>query len=226
VTKATAARDTRHIVWDWNGTLLDDNDAVVAAVNTVCAAFGREEIDLDQWRAVFSRPLLRCYERLLERRLDERDWVQIDVVYHNAYRELLHTSRLAHGVPHVLREWVEQGRTQSLLSMWFHDELVPLVTEMGLRSLFARVDGLRADVGGGSKAAHLEQHVGALELDPSDVVVIGDVEDDARAAKEVGTHCVLVTTGVMNRPVLERTGFPVVDSIPEAITEIDVEPAA
>jgi len=29
----------RHVVWDWNGTLLDDNHAVLAAVNTVCAMY-------------------------------------------------------------------------------------------------------------------------------------------------------------------------------------------
>ena len=30
----------RHIVWDWNGTLLDDNHANLAAANHVCEMFG------------------------------------------------------------------------------------------------------------------------------------------------------------------------------------------
>ncbi len=38
--------------------------------------------------------------------------------------------------------------TQSLLSMWFHDELVPAVETYGLAGLFTRVDGLRTEVGG------------------------------------------------------------------------------
>jgi phosphoglycolate phosphatase-like HAD superfamily hydrolase len=216
----------RHIVWDWNGTLLDDIHAVVSAVNTVCTAFGRDHVDVDQWRAMFGRPLVHCYERLLERRLSEQDWARIDKLYHNAYRELLHTCQLAPGVPDVLRSWGTKGRTQSLLSMWFHDELVSLVTTLGLHSLFARVDGLRSQVGGGSKARHLEAHLAALTLDASDAVLVGDVEDDARAAEQVGADCVLLTTGAMSREVLEKTGYPVVDTVPAAVEIISgVRPA-
>lgn len=226
MTISSTVRGARHIVWDWNGTLLDDNDAVVAAVNTVCAAYGREHIDLDRWRSVFGRPLLQAYERVLERALDEHDWARIDVLYHEAYRELLHTCGLARGVPELLRQWSEGDRTQSLLSMWFHDELVPLVTEFDLAPLFARIDGLRADAGGGSKAVHLDEHVTSLGLDPAGVVLIGDVTDDAHAAEQVGAGCVLLTTGVMSRKRLEDTGFPVVDSIAEALGTIDAESAA
>ncbi|MGP4017272.1 HAD family hydrolase [Saccharopolyspora sp. 5N708] len=216
----TALAHARHIVWDWNGTLLDDNHAVVSAVNSVCTAFDREHIDIEEWRAVFSRPLLQCYERLLRRPLGDRDWARIDVLYHDAYRELLHTCGLASGVLDALRNWASTGRSQSLLSMWFHDELVPLVTEMGLGTFFNRVDGLRAEIGGGSKDKHLRHHLEAQGLDAQDVVLIGDVLDDAHAAEQAGTRCVLVTTGVMNRKKLETSGFPVADSVSEALTMI------
>lgn len=220
MTTAQTACEARHIVWDWNGTLLDDTHAVIAAVNVVCTAFARDHVDVHEWRALFGRPLLRSYERLLGHPVSERDWARIDELYHNAYRELLHTCHLAQGVPDALRDWNEQGGTQSLLSMWFHDELVPLVAEFGLDKLFARVDGLRSQVGGETKARHLEAHLAELELDGSDVVLVGDVEDDARAAELAGARCVLLTTGMMSREVLERTGYPVVDSIPEAIETI------
>jgi len=226
VTAKTGARSPRHIVWDWNGTLLDDNDAVVGAVNAVCTAFEREPVDIEQWRAVFSRPLQQCYERLLRRSLSADDWARLDRLYHDHYRELLHTSRLAPGVPDALHEWSGTGGTQSLLSMWFHEELLPLVREFELDPLFTRVDGLRAEVGGGTKDSHLRAHLDALGLDPREVVLLGDVVDDARAAEQVGTDCVLLTTGVMSRAALEATGFPVRDSIPEALRDLDERLAA
>lgn len=211
-------RRVNHIVWDWNGTIFSDNHAVVSAVNEVCTAFDREHIDIDEWRSVFSRPLLQCYERLLRRSLSDEDWARIDVLYHEAYRDLLHTCGLANGVPHVLQEWTTVGRSQSLLSMWFHDELVPLVAKYELTALFKRVDGLRTGIGGGSKAAHLERHLAELGLDPQEAIVIGDVVDDAQAAAHAGANCVLVTTGVMSRSALEATGVPVADSIQEAVS--------
>jgi len=207
----------RHVVWDWNGTLLDDTHAVLKSVNRVCLHFGREEVSLAEWRAMFSRPLLACYERLLGRPLSTRDWAEIDLLYHEEYRALLDTCRLATGVPDHLHDW---PGTQSLLSMWFHDELVPLITTYGLVGLFTRVDGLRLATGGGSKAEHLAEHLHHQGLDPADVVVIGDVADDAEAARHVGARAVLVTTGVVDRARLEATGAPVVDSIPEALARL------
>ncbi|SFS67544.1 HAD family hydrolase [Saccharopolyspora flava] len=207
----------QHIVWDWNGTLLDDNHAVVSAVNEVCTAFDREHIDIDEWRSLYERPLSKCYEQLLRRELDDQDWARIDVLYHDNYRGLLDTCGMAEGVPHALDDWAAAGGSQSLLSMWFHDELVDLVTARGLHERFARMDGLRSSIGGGSKAAHLREHLRAQQLDPAEVVLIGDVLDDAHAADEAGARCVLVTTGVMDRAKLETAGHPVVDSIPQAL---------
>jgi phosphoglycolate phosphatase-like HAD superfamily hydrolase len=206
-----------HVVWDWNGTILDDNDAVVTAVNTVCAGFGRDPIDIDTWRHVYRRPLLDCYQDLLGRPLSEQDWADIDRNYHDAYRALLSTTRLAPGGPTELERWRAAGGRQSLLSMWFHDELVPLVTEHGLVDLFTRIDGLRVSVGGAGKAEHLAEHLAAQQLDPADVLVIGDVVDDAAAADAVGARCVLVTTGVATRATLAATGVPVADSVGEAL---------
>jgi phosphoglycolate phosphatase-like HAD superfamily hydrolase len=216
----------RHIVWDWNGTLLDDNHAVLAAVNAVCASYQRQPITLEEWRAVFCRPLDRCYERLLGRSLSGPDWARIDLAYHQAYRALLPDQRLAPDAADALRAWRAGSGTQSLLSMWFHDDLVRLVAELGLAGEFTRVDGLRAPVGGGSKSDHLADHLAALGLDPPDVVLIGDVEDDAAAAASVGARCILLSTGINSRAGLERTGVPVADSITAALTLVRADRAA
>lgn len=206
-----------HVVWDWNGTILDDNDAVVAAVNTVCEAFGRAPIDLAFWRSVYRRPLLDCYQELLGRPLSEHDWSTIDGSYHEAYRALLPTTRLSPGIPDELHRWRAGGGSQSLLSMWFHDELVVLVAEYGLADLFTRIDGLRVDVGGHGKTDHLAAHLTELDVDRDTVLLVGDVLDDAAAARAAGVRCVLVTTGVTARATLETSGVPVVDSIAEAL---------
>jgi phosphoglycolate phosphatase-like HAD superfamily hydrolase len=210
-------RDVKHIVWDWNGTILDDNDAVVRAVNQVCARFDRDPVDLDFWRSIYRRPLTDCYGDLLGRPVSASDWALIDRIYHHEYDVLLDTCRLATGVPDELRRWQAGGRAQSLLSMWFHDRLVLLVDEYALTDLFARIDGLRAVVGGGSKTEHLAAHLAAQGLAGADVLVIGDVTDDADAAAHVGAQCVLVTTGMMSRAQLATRGVPVVDSIAQAL---------
>ncbi|WP_367130891.1 HAD family hydrolase [Saccharothrix sp. HUAS TT1] len=206
-----------HVVWDWNGTLFADNDAVLAAVNRVCADFGHAAVTLEHWRETFSRPIKDCYERMFGRPLTAADWARIDTAYHAEYRALVDLCGLADGVPDHLKAL---RHTQSLLSMWFHDELVPLVARFGLGELFTRVDGLRTAADGGSKSEHLAVHLDALDLRPAEVVLIGDVADDAEAARNVGAQVVLVATGTSSRRVLERTGAPVADSIPEALAHL------
>ena len=206
-----------HVVWDWNGTLLDDNQVVLAAVNEVCTGFGRVELSWPEWQAAYARPLRVSYEQILARELDDEEWASVDKLYHERYDALLHTCGLATGVTDALRQWNESGRTQSLLSMWFHTRLTPTVEQFGLAQYFTRIDGLAGEVGGGSKADSLIRHLEAQNLNPAEVVLIGDVVDDAHAAQSAGTNCILVTTGAMSHSALESTGAPVTNSVPEAL---------
>jgi phosphoglycolate phosphatase-like HAD superfamily hydrolase len=107
--------------------------------------------------------------------------------------------------------------TQSLLSMLFHAELVPVVRRYGLTRYFTRVDGLRATVGGGSKTPHLVAHLAQLGLAGPDCVLIGDSVDDADAAGAVGARCVLYSGGFTDARRLRATGRPVARSLSEAV---------
>ena len=210
-----------HVVWDWNGTLLNDNDAVLAAVNAVCVDFGCASLTWAEWQALYARPMRVSYEQILQRPLDDEEWARVDKLYHERYDALLHTCGLAAGAPAELQRWTDSGRTQSLLSMWFHARLVPTIDQFGLTGYFSRIDGLPGDVGGGSKTDSLRQHLEAQTLDPADVVLVGDVVDDALAARAAGTDCILVNTGAMAHTALEATGLPVTNSVQEALHLLD-----
>ncbi|GAB3500726.1 HAD family hydrolase [Nocardiopsis coralliicola] len=207
----------RHIVWDWNGTLLDDNHANLSALNRACAPFGRAPVDLDHWRSVFRRPLIDCYEEHLGRALPADAWARINEDYDTHYLAELPSCRLADGVPRVLDDWSARGGTQSLLSMASHAHVVPMVAERGLDGRFTRVDGRTYDAPDDSKAEHLVAHLGAQGIDPATVVLIGDIDDDARAAEGAGARALLVASGMMSRSRLEATGHPVTGSPVEAL---------
>ena len=50
-----------HIVWDWNGTLLDDVDAGIGALNRMLADRGLPAITRDFYRARFRFPVRPLY---------------------------------------------------------------------------------------------------------------------------------------------------------------------
>jgi phosphoglycolate phosphatase-like HAD superfamily hydrolase len=203
-----------HLVWDWNGTLLDDLTLVVSSTNHAFAAIGGPAVDADEHRRQFRRPIAEYYAEVLGRAVDADEFGRLDRIFHDAYRMGLTTCSLAGDAAAAIRAW---PGTQSLLSMWFHDELVPAVETYGLTGLFTRIDGLRTTVGGDLKAGHLAQHLEGLGVSGDRVVLIGDSLDDAAAAAANGGVCVLYTGGFTDPDRLRASGLPVADTLQGAV---------
>ncbi len=201
-------------MWDWNGTLLDDTALVVAATNATLRLLGGRAVTVEEHRRDFSRPVADYYARILGRAVDPDEFARLDGAFHVAYRSGLDGAGLAPDALAAISGW---SGTQSLLSMFFHDDLVPLVHRHGLEPMLARVDGLRAVVGGGPKAPHLAAHLAALAVPPGQVVLVADTVDDVAAARSVGAAIVLYDGGITDTARLRATGAPVVSSLTDAV---------
>jgi phosphoglycolate phosphatase-like HAD superfamily hydrolase len=209
-----------HLVWDWNGTLFHDMDAVIEATNASFAELGLPPITLDRYRELYCVPVPRFYERLIGRLPTEAEWSVMDAAFHRRYWTLAERCGLAQGAAELLAARRAAGGTQSLCSLAPHDLLLPMVTSHGITDHFLRVDG-RTGPSGEGKALQMARHLTALGLAPERVVVIGDALDDAVAAAHVGAHAVLYTGGSNSRASLETAGVPVVDSLAEAVEQAE-----
>ncbi|WP_431044102.1 HAD family hydrolase [Streptomyces sp. P1-3] len=209
-------KNAAHIVWDWNGTLLHDIDAVIAATNASFEEIGLPPITLERYRELYCVPVPRFYERLIGRLPTEEEWQVMDATFHRYYWAMAETAGLALGAKELLADWQAAGLTQSLCSLAPHDLLVPLVRTHGIEQHFVRVDGRIGNSNTG-KAEQMVGHLAALDgVPPEQVVVIGDAADDAIAAAHAGAHAVLYTGGSHSRASLEAAGVPVVDTLAEA----------
>jgi phosphoglycolate phosphatase-like HAD superfamily hydrolase len=205
----------RHVIWDWNGTLVDDLPAVVAAVNVSLADLGAPSIDAEGYRTHYTRPVRVFYDRLLQRSVSDGEWSRIDEVFHVAYGDLLDQIPLTADAAAAIARIEGAGATQSILSMWWHDELAPEVERRGLDTFMRRVDGNTRGAGD-TKERLLVAHLELLALTNGAAVLIGDALDDARAAQAAGVRCVLYDGGSHHREELEAAGLPVVSSLVEA----------
>lgn len=210
-----------HIVWDWNGTLFDDRDAILDAMNEVLRPYGLPPMELEYYRTVYTRPIWASYERILGRALEDGEWERMDAAFHDSYHRLMERCRLAADARRTIDALAGDGHSHSLLSMWWHDRLTVAVRELGLGVVFRRVDGLRADDdAGGEKAEFLVRHLAALGVEPAEVLMVGDSVDDAMAARHVGAQAVLYTGGLQARADLERLGVPVIERLTDVALHI------
>ncbi|MFZ0977206.1 MAG: HAD family hydrolase [Solirubrobacteraceae bacterium] len=206
-----------HVVWDWNGTLYDDFHVVVNAAARACASAGGPPIDAAAYRAHFTRPVQRFYAGVLGRPVVEEEWRALNDLYLAAYREQQAQASLATDARAALAAVAAAGHTQSLLSMWDHDDLVALVRQLGIDNAFVRVDGLRTREGGG-KTVHLLRHLEAIApaID-GEILMVGDTTDDATAAQAARIRCVLMEDGPHPREALTACNVPLAGSLVHAL---------
>jgi phosphoglycolate phosphatase-like HAD superfamily hydrolase len=191
-----------HVVWDWNGTLLDDSPICVEATSWACELIAGVTVDQDTYRQNFTRPVRLFYEQLLGRSLADGEWRRIVEVFHSRSESAVRAAPLRPEAKAVL-EWVNKlGITQSLLSMAEHEHLAAQVEQHGLETYFFLVEGTRADFRTESKQLMLPQHLEALArvrgrtVAPDSILVVGDTTDDAEAAAAVGARWVLLADGL------------------------------
>ena len=211
---------TSHVIWDWNGTLLDDVGAVLEATTV---AFRQAGIDVvvsgDTYRRSFTRPIRLFYERLLGRPIGHDEWERLDHAFHLEYARLDDRCTLAAGAREVLDEIRELGWSQSVCSMLPEEYLLPAVERQGIAGLFVRIDGLRGAERGGAKLENLFAHLEHLGVAPSRTVMVGDTVDDAVAARGAGIACILLDSGagLHDSESIRAAGVPVAAGVPEAL---------
>ncbi|MCL2463870.1 MAG: HAD hydrolase-like protein [Micrococcales bacterium] len=203
-----------HLVWDWNGTLLNDTALVVAAANAMLVRLGGRQVSVEEYRSGFFRPVPDYYAHVLGRPVPPDEFARLDATFHDICRAGLAGTGLAPDACGAMAAW---GGTQSLLSMFFHDDLMAQVRLRGLQPPLGRVDGLRQHVGGGSKTPYLVAHLAAQGVPAGEAVLVGDTVDDAAAARAVGAAIVLYTGGITDAERLAATGAPLANSLREAV---------
>ena len=202
-----------HIIWDWNGTLLNDIGASLASVNDMLAMRGKPPIDIDYYRDCIGVPIIKFYEKVFD--LENEDYSVIIKQYNNGYLFHLNSCGLTDGAVEVLDYFAEKGIKQAIVASSNNEQLQINVKKYGIFDRFDAVLGA-ADYYAGSK---IERAVEYLETDEERrVLVVGDLEHDAEMAAELGADCVLLTSGHENRERLFAAKARVISDLRELIS--------
>jgi HAD superfamily hydrolase (TIGR01509 family) len=211
-----------HIVWDWNGTLLDDGEALVRATMEAFARSGLPEVTWEAYQEHYTRPISDFYDRLAGRTLTADEQRALDRNFHDLYTDLLARAVLHAEAVEALTAWQDSGGTQSLLSMFPHARLVALTQFTDIAHFFSHVDGMRADESP-RKEPHLRRHLAGLGISPEAVLVVGDSLDDVHAARACGAHAVLyhpAERALVSEVRASELGVPVARRLPDAVRSV------
>ena len=200
-----------HVIWDWNGTLVDDAWLCVEIVNELLARRGLAPTTPYKYSEVFGFPL-RTYYQHVGFDLEGEDFAAMGDEFNVRYSQRRRECRLRKGAREVLTALGRNGIGQSLLSASPQVPLEEMVAHYGLRSHFAAVAGVDNDLGEG-KIERGHRHLADLNYRGDEVVLVGDTLHDIEVAAVLGVHCVLLPSGHQSRRRLEMGECAVVDGL-------------
>ena len=205
----------RHIIWDWNGTLIDDAWACVEILNKMLAHSNKPLVTLDDYRREFCFPVKDYYELLgFDFSVDSFEEIAVD--YISEYDTKRFQCDLHNDAIGVLEAFARAGLSQSILSACQQQTLVEMVDHFGINRFFTHLAGL-GDFYANGKIDRAKELLKELKIDGNHILLIGDTLHDLEVADAIGAQCVLVTNGHACREKLQRHHTPVVDSLDQLL---------
>ena len=207
------AVEYKHIIWDWNGTLVDDAWLCVEIVNGMLRRRGKPAVSYEQYRLGFEHPVKDYYERIgIDFSVESFEVIADEFIAEHDKRRF--DCKLQDDAVGVLKSCVDAGLTQSILSAYPQGRLEETVGFYGLRGYFTKVAGLDNHYA----CSKVERGRGLMEelvFGPGEILFVGDTTHDFEAAKAIGVDCVLVSNGHNEPDKLRRCGVRVLNSMTE-----------
>jgi phosphoglycolate phosphatase len=203
----------KHIIWDWNGTLLNDVEFCKNIINRILKENNLEELTLNRYREIFTFPVQKYYEAAgLDFSKTSFEILGKDFMIEYEANKL--KCNLFDGTKELLKKIKQKGIRQSILSAYKEDNLIDILKSYELTDFFDFVVGSDNIYAGGKIHLGL-QLLEKLNHKGDEVLFVGDTLHDYDVAKAMGVNVVLIADGHQAKEKLSINGALVLDNIRE-----------
>lgn len=200
------------ILWDFNGTILDDVETGIKSVNKLLSDRGLKQIgSVDEYHRVFCFPVKKYYENV-GFDLESESFEEIAPQWVEQYMLNVRGAKIFDDVRETIVHFSALGVKQTVLSATELDMLRGQLRDLGLDGLFDDVLGLD-NIHAESKIEIAKRWRDAHKT--AKALLIGDSVHDFETSKAIDAKCVLVARGHQSKDTLEKCGVPVVDTLGE-----------
>ena len=205
----------RHIIWDWNGTLLNDVDYCIACMNQLLKKRQMQPLEKARYRDIFTFPVEDYYKEIgFDFAKDPFDVVGHEFIH--SYYSDLSSCGLHPQAKGLLQFFQKSAKQQFVLSAMEHQALLNFLKSYDILHYFEGVYGIDNHLGAG-KIDRAQSMIESHHIDMSQALLIGDTLHDKEVADELGCDILLVAQGHQSRLRLKASGAKVVDSLSDMI---------
>lgn len=188
--------NVRLILWDWNGTLLNDVDACVDAMNQMLAKRSMDFLSIEKYQNIFTFPVQNYY-KALGFDFNKDSFEDLSIEYIQLYKDLSLKSPLQEGATELLEYFKEKDYKQVIISASEQKALEKQVEERNITKYFDTIIGLD-NIHAHSKLHNALAYINELKIKPQNICFIGDTYHDYEVADAIGCNCILVKSGHMD----------------------------
>lgn len=199
------------VIWDWNGTLLDDLHLSVRIINQLLEKRSLPALSKDRYREVFTFPVKDYYQEI-GFDFDKEPFEIPAREYIDIYNRDVSGCGLQTGATDVLQKLQSKAVKQLILSAMEQKPLVENVKQNNIFPFFEMIRGLDNHYAA-SKIENGKQLIKDVAVSPEHVLLIGDTIHDFEVAEAIGCQCLLVANGHQSHERLAETGCEVIDSL-------------
>jgi len=203
----------KHIIWDWNGTLINDIWLVVEIMNKMLKKRNLPRIDSKKYRDIFDFPVTKYYSKL-GFDFSNESFEKLTNEFISEYYQRFNECKLFDEVEEVLEKIRDRGISQSILSASKEDVLIEKIKYYGIAKYFSRIIGLENHYAE-SKIERGKKWIAKLNLNPQEALLIGDTIHDYDVSKNIGCDCLLIADGHHSYERLASLGIDVIGTLKE-----------
>ncbi len=207
----------KNILWDWNGTLIDDAFLSLNAVNSMLDKMNKKPITIEDYYKYVDTPIINFYKHILTD--DELDFPKISSDFHEFYNSHLSDTPLVKDAKFVLNELKRKGANQFIITATKESSAKELTKQYGISEFFNNIIGAD-DFSAGSKIERAVKFFTENNIVANETVFIGDTLHDLETANHLGIDCILVTYGHQGEELVNLSGTTVCQSLKDVLFTI------
>ncbi|SDW75712.1 phosphoglycolate phosphatase [Lutibacter oricola] len=191
-----------NVIWDWNGTLLNDVQLCIEIVNDFLKIQNKTTLTIDSYKNAFDFPIIEYYKSVgLE--FDEASFEELTHKFIYKYNSNVMKQPLHNHVLKVLDYCKTNNKTQYILTAANEKDVLKFINKFNITPYFKHITGLtnyRAE----SKTAIGIELMKQQQISTNSTVLIGDTTHDFEVAEQLNIDCILIANGHQNKERLER----------------------
>ncbi|MFA6867251.1 MAG: HAD hydrolase-like protein [Clostridia bacterium] len=199
-----------YILWDWNGTLLDDLQVCIKCINITLSSRNMPIMTKERYYKEFCFPVINYYKKM-GFDFEKEDYKIVAKEFIDNYNKFVNECGLHKQASKVIGKFAACGIPQYILSASDKDVLLKSLDKTGLKAIFK--DIIAEDNIYAKGKLELAKNYFASNKPTGKGLLIGDTSHDYEVANAVGLDCILFSKGHSQRESLELLGVPIVDEL-------------